>query len=378
MAQILVLSTQQAHAYVVAFGGVFQPVELVHQHVKHFFGAVAAFAPVLRYLIPRKAESFDGFLCGSVAHSDVELLHRVAELIDAPCARLDAVRQHVEHVVGAVPGVLKLDAVLVDRVQKVVVLVESVLCALHYEIKGLLGGYAKLIHEAVHGPHTFHGVEAEHVLQRDRVLGDFRQRSVVEVVRHLDHGAELFGHVAEALAVVGVVNLVHNVLEALHFGGRGPGSGLQHSQSGVALGRQFLEGFHRLVDRLGCKVSNNIFQNGVAFAGVLGLLPGVLHGVTETVGGLLRVVEPLPVLVQFPGQAADPPRELLGFVGAFALFEHEVGVFPLQRFEVALLLAYGFLQGLVGVAGVALRVDQVSGGTLGSFEGVPVLVQFVG
>ena len=60
------------------------------------------------------------------------------------------------------------------------------------------------------------------------------------------------------------------------------------------------------------------------------------------------------------------------------MFEHEVGVFPLQRFEVALLLAYGFLQGLVGVAGVALRVDQVSGGTLGSFEGVPVLVQFVG
>ena len=96
-------------------------------------------------------------------------------------------------------------------------MVEPVLCALHHEIEGLLGSYAELIHEAVHGPHTFHSVEAEHVLQRDRVLGDFRQRSVVEVVRHLDHCAELFGHVAEALAVVGVVNLVHNVLEALHF-----------------------------------------------------------------------------------------------------------------------------------------------------------------
>ncbi len=47
LAQILVHGAQQAHAYVVAFGCGFEPVELVHQHVKHFFGAVAAFAPVL-------------------------------------------------------------------------------------------------------------------------------------------------------------------------------------------------------------------------------------------------------------------------------------------------------------------------------------------
>ncbi len=193
----------------------------------------------------------------------------------------------------------------------------------------------------------------------------------------MDHGAELLGNVAEALAVVGVVNLVHYVLEAFHFGGRGPGSCLQHSQSAVALGCQLLEGVHRLADCLRCKVGNNIFQHGVAFAGVLGLLPGVLHSVAEPVGCPLCVFKLLPVLAQFSRQAADPACELLGLVGAFALFEHEVGVFPLQCFEIVLLLAYGTLQRLVCVGGVVLRVDQVSGGPFGRFEGVAVFVQLV-
>ena len=75
----------------------------------------------------------------------------------------------------------------------------------------------------------------------------------------MDHRTELLGNVAEALAVVGVVNLVHYALEAFHFGGRDPGSCLQHSQSAVSLGCQLLEGVHRLADCLRCKVGNNIF-----------------------------------------------------------------------------------------------------------------------
>ena len=59
------------------------------------------------------------------------------------------------------------------------------------------------------------------------------------------------------------------------------------------------------------------------------------------------------------------------------MFEHEVGVFPLQRFEIALLFAYSPLKCFVCVGGVVLRVDQVSGGTFGRFEGVAVFVQLV-
>ena len=50
-------------------------------------------------------------------------------------------------------------------------MVEPFLRPLHYEVEGLIGGYAELIHEAVHAPHTLLDVEAEHVLQCDRVLG---------------------------------------------------------------------------------------------------------------------------------------------------------------------------------------------------------------
>ena len=216
-AQILPHSAKQADACLILQRRVVALLQSLHNVADRSLSLWPALVELSDYFLGIKAELFEVLVCCAVAHSYVKLFYRVAQLVNAPCSSLGSVCQHVEHVVGRISGVPKLDAVLVDRVQKVVVLVQSFLCPLHDKVKRFLCAYAKLIREAVRSPQAFHYVEAEHVLQRDRVFGYLSQRSLVQIVGHLNDGGEFFRNVSEAVAIVGVVNLVHDVLEAFEF-----------------------------------------------------------------------------------------------------------------------------------------------------------------
>ena len=104
-------------------------------------------------------------------------------------------------------------------------MVQPLLCSLHNKVKCFLCAYSKLIRKTVRGSQAFHHVEAENVLQRDRVLGYLSQRSLVQIVGHLNDGGEFFRNVAEAVAIVGVINFVHDVLETFELLSGGSGSG---------------------------------------------------------------------------------------------------------------------------------------------------------